>query len=188
MTIAQFRAHLQNPPKWVFGFLAAAVLGVGAFLRSAEYDAVKKGLVDTQETTEKTRRTIKMSAGMEEQVAALERALEQAQKRMIIPSQRGENLKHFFDLAQACSVEIGNVSPLPLIKGKSYSIAPFSINASGSFPNILKFLRKIERGPYFFAPTDYNLQRGGESGEGAASAASSDRVVLTLTFEFLASP
>lgn len=186
MNLAEFRAQLQNPPKWVFAFLVAAALGVASFVRAGAFDEATSRVAQVRADDEKTQRVIRLSAGLEEQIATLDKAYEAAKVRMIDPEKRGENLKHFFSLAQEHSVNLEAVAPLPLNKMTHFNAAPFRLLVRGKFEEVVKFVRKVERGPYFFAPRDYRIQKDEQFLLSDASSPKDEIVSLAMNFDFVA--
>jgi Tfp pilus assembly protein PilO len=186
MTLAEFREQLQHPPKWVWGFLIAAVLGVASFLRSGELADRTAAANDLREASRKIQLQIRMAQGLEEQIATLEAGLVTARARLIKPEDRGEILRHFYGLAEAHRVELVDISILPTAAGPLLRTVPLQINVAGSFTDVLKFVRNIERGTYFFAPRDYMIQTSSGASTPSGSSPDPTRVTLSMTFELLA--
>jgi Tfp pilus assembly protein PilO len=186
MTVAEIREFLQHPPKWIFGFLLALVIAVASFYRSSARAAVESSAADLRSKLEKTERAIRMGAGLEDQISELEKALAAAKPRLVVPEERGEVLKHFFGIAQEAGVELRSISPLSVASGAQFRVAPFTAEVSGSYTSVLKFVRKIERGKFLFAPRDYRFQLGAIGGEMPSSPTSSDPFSVAFTFEYLA--
>lgn len=187
MTVNELRAHLQHPPKSVYGFLVAVALIAAAVYRGGTASELTSRLETARADSEKAARQIKVSGGLEDQIAELDAALTRAGERLVNPDNRGESLKYFYRVAQESGVTLVSIAPLPLMPGAEFRVAPFQATVSGTFQNALKFVRKIERGTYFFAPREYRIQSGDVPGEETSSVTSSgDRVTLSMTFEFLA--
>lgn len=58
------------------------------------------------------------------------------------------------------------ISPFPLTKTNSSESLNFQIMAGGKFPNCLKFLARIEKGPYLIEILKANIKRIGERKQG----------------------
>lgn len=190
MNSAELREKLQTLPRWAAGFILAAGLVGAAVFRSGTYAALGDQVAELKSASDKNVAAVRLSAGLEDQIAELDRVIARARKRMIDPDNRGENLKHFYGLAEAAKVDVISIAPLGIDKGTQFRPVPFQVTVSGSFENVLKFLRKIERGPYFFAPRECRIQRGApgveESTVADANAPQPDRVTLAMTFQFAA--
>lgn len=91
-----------------------------------------------------------------------------------------ENLGYLYQLETISRVhlsQVGQLSSQPAAADAPFVAIPFSIRASGSYRQVMRFLHELETGPRLCRITTYSLS-GGED----------DRVGLDLTIEMLGRP
>jgi Tfp pilus assembly protein PilO len=92
-----------------------------------------------------------------------------------------ENLGYFYQLETLSKVRLTQLSQLssqPAAADAPYVGIPFSIRASGTYRQVLRFLHELESGPRLCRVTTYSFSGGG--GE--------DRIQLDLSIEMLGRP
>ena len=91
-----------------------------------------------------------------------------------------ENLGYFYQLETASKIhlqQLGQLSSQPAAADAPFIAIPFSLRASGSYRQIMRFLHELETGPRLCRITTYTLT-GGED----------DKVQLDLSLEMLGHP
>lgn len=114
------------------------------------------------------------------QLAAARRAVTIIDRDLVDESDLATNLGYFYDLESSTGVRIGQLSQLSSqpIDGAMFKSVPFTVDATGTYAQIMRFLRDLETGPRLVRITRYQLDRG----DGTAA------VRLDLSIEMLAKP
>ena len=102
------------------------------------------------------------------------------QANLIREGELAENLGYFYQLetlSKARLTQLSQLSSQPAAADAPFIAIPFSIRATGSYRQVMRFLHELESGPRLCRVTSYGL-----SGEGDA------RVQLDLSIEMLGRP
>ena len=91
-----------------------------------------------------------------------------------------ENLGYFYQLETVSKVhlqQLGQLSSQPAAADVPFVAIPFSLRASGSYRQVMRFIRELETGPRLCRITTYSLTGGEE-----------DKVQVDLSVEMLGHP
>lgn len=112
------------------------------------------------------------------QNATIVEAVELIERNLVVESDITENYGYFYQLERASSVRVDQLTQLngPLVQGNPFKAIPFSMRVTGSYAQIIAYLRALETGPRLTRIDHYEFTRG----EGKAGA-----VALDLTVELL---
>lgn len=116
------------------------------------------------------------------ELGTVKEALEFIDRNLVREGDLAENLGYFYQLETVSRVRIQNVGQLSSqapAEGSPYRSVPFTIRATGSYRQVLRFIREIETGPRLAKITTYTLH-GGTNNESP--------VQLDLSLEVLAKP
>jgi len=92
------------------------------------------------------------------------------------------NLGYFYRLEKITRVQLNRIDQLgstPPEAGSPFRTVPVSLQLSGSYRNLLAFVRELESGPRILRLRSYRMERGDASG---------NEMSLTLMVEMLAKP
>lgn len=115
------------------------------------------------------------------QHAAVEQALSAINRNLITESDLAVNLDYFYQLESATRVRLAQVNQLssqPAAEDSPYKAVPFSFRATGTYLQIMNFIRGLESGPRLLHIRRFSLSRVGDEGT----------INLDLTVEMLAHP
>lgn len=107
-------------------------------------------------------------------------AVDFIEANLIKEGELAENLGYFYQLETASKARLTQLSQLssqPAPADAPFIAIPFSIRATGSYRQVMRFLHELESGPRLCRITSYGM-----SGEG------DDRVQLDLSIEMLGRP
>ena len=113
--------------------------------------------------------------------ASVKEATDFIDANLIREGELAENLGYFYQLETLSKVHItqlGQLSSQPGAADAPYIAIPFSIRATGTYRQVLRFIHELESGPRLCRVTTYGLTGG--TGE--------DRVQLDLNIEMLGRP
>jgi Tfp pilus assembly protein PilO len=114
------------------------------------------------------------------ELASVKEAADFIDANLIREGDLAENLGYFYQLETASRVrlaQLGQLSSQPAPADAAFIAIPFSIRASGSYRQVLRFIHELETGPRLCRVTAYALT-GGED----------DKVQLDISVEMLGRP
>lgn len=111
----------------------------------------------------------------------VEEALKQIDDNLIVEGDLAENQGYFFQIETLSRVHLTQLNQLSSqpSEDRPYKSVPFSMRASGTYPQLISFLRELESGPRQLRIRTFDFSR---------SDAKSKTLTLGLTVELLASP
>jgi Tfp pilus assembly protein PilO len=121
-------------------------------------------------------------ARLQAQLATVEGAVSHIEKNLVVETDLAGNSDYFYQLEKASGVRLGDLNQLnsqPAADDNPYRAIPFSLRLSGSYNQILAFLRGLENGPRVLRVKRYSFARGTVGPENLA---------LDLTIEMLGHP
>ena len=116
------------------------------------------------------------------QLATVQEALAQIERNLVVEGDLAENLGYFYQMETRSHVRLSQLNQLssqPIAEGNPFKSVPFSLRVTGTFPQMMGFLRELETGPRLLRIKTYNFTR---------SDPKSNALALDLTVEMLASP
>jgi Tfp pilus assembly protein PilO len=132
------------------------------------------------------------------EVATVKEALTYIESNLIHEGDLPENMGYFYQLEAASRIRLqalNQLSSMPPPPEQSFRTVPFTLRTSGSYRQVLRFLRELETGPRLYKVQTYTLQGGGPAaapsgpgGPGADATGTPASVTLDITIEVLAHP
>ncbi len=116
------------------------------------------------------------------ELGTVEDAIKRIDQNLVAESDLAENLGYFYQLEAMSRVRVTQLTQLssqPAADGNPYKAVPFSLRATGSYPQLISFLRELESGPRLLRIRNFDLSRGDPK---------ANAVAISLTVELLASP
>jgi Tfp pilus assembly protein PilO len=106
-------------------------------------------------------------ANLDDHLAQMRSKSAELEGRIIKQSELANNLKYFYQFESATGVSMADLRQLmaTVIKGEKplYIGVPYSLNLSGTFPQIVSYLNELESGEHFYRLKTFSLSRGRES-------------------------
>ena len=115
-------------------------------------------------------------------LAALTEALEIIDRNLVSEESMEVNLGYFYRLEKLNRVRLSRIDQLgatPADEDSPFRTIPVSLQVSGTYRNLLAFVRELETGPRIMRTSSYRLERVDPSGS---------ELALSLTVELLAHP
>ncbi len=137
------------------------------------------------------------------ELATVKEALGYIEANMIHEGDLPENMGYFYQLEVASRIRLqalNQLSSMPPPPEQPFRTVPFTLRTSGSYRQVLRFLRELETGPRLYRVQTYSLAQGassaagpaavpgGRGGSGTDTAAAPASVSLDITIEVLAHP
>ena len=115
------------------------------------------------------------------QLATVDEALKQIDENLIAENDLAENQGYFYQLETLSRVRLTQLNQLSAqpADDSPYKAVPFSLRATGTYAQLIDFLRELESGPRQLRIKTFDFSRGD---------AKVDNLVLGLTVELLGSP
>ena len=115
------------------------------------------------------------------QLATVDEALKQIDENLIAENDLAENQGYFYQLETLSRVRLTQLNQLSAqpADDSPYKAVPFSVRATGTYAQLIDFLRELESGPRQLRIKSFDFSRGD---------AKVDNLVLGLTVELLGSP
>lgn len=111
----------------------------------------------------------------------IQEALKQIDDNLIVEGDLAENQGYFFQLETLSRVHLTQLNQLSSqpSEDRPYKAVPFSMRATGTYSQLINFLRELESGPRQLRIRNFDFSR---------SDAKSNALTLGLTVELLAGP
>lgn len=133
------------------------------------------------------------------ELATVKEALAYIDQNLIHEGDLPENMGYFYQLEAASRIRLqalNQLSSMPPPPDQPFRTVPFTLRTSGSYRQVLRFLRELETGPRLYKVQTYSLAQGGGPGAGPGGpgapgtdvAGAPASVSLDITIEVLAHP
>lgn len=136
------------------------------------------------------------------ELATVKEALSYIENNLIHEGDLPENMGYFYQLEAASRIRLqalNQLSSMPPPPEQSFRTVPFTLRTSGSYRQVLRFLRELETGPRLYKVQSYSLAQGapaagpaaapsGRGGSVTEISTAPASVTLDITIEVLAHP
>ena len=116
------------------------------------------------------------------QLTTVDEALKKIDQNLVLETDLAENLGYFYQIETLSRVrltQLNQLSSQPATEDNPYKAIPFSLRVTGSYPQLIGFIRELESGPRLARIKTFDFSR---------TEAKSAAVSLGLTVELLGSP
>ena len=165
----------------------ALVMLVLTFTRSGSLDTLETELMERQDQSNRLKNNLRYSAGLDEQLAALQQAVAVVESKTINPGALATNLQFFYRLEQELGVTMVDLRQGVVLESneqREYLTVPYTVSVEGTYLQILDFLQHLEEGGRIVKFETANI-----SSSGSAEALQADpvdpRLVLTVDLALL---
>lgn len=172
----------------------ALATAVAYFVRMDLLDDARLEIDARQKEAENMKRNLRNATGLKEHLADLNVLLSVVDARLVRPEDLASNLQYFYRLETETGAKIlllrqlsgaGTDAGQAAASKGPYRSVPYSVIVEGSFPQVMAFLTRLERGAHFNRIKTFTAQRGAtESGAGIRSGT----VVVNLSIELMGIP
>jgi Tfp pilus assembly protein PilO len=121
-----------------------------------------------------------------EELKVVRDALAFIEKNLIHEGDLPENMGYFYQIETASRIRLqalNQLSSMPPPPEQAYKTVPFTLRTTGSYRQVLRFLRELETGPRLYKVQTYSMTQGSVPGANEAAP-----ITLELTIEVLARP
>jgi Tfp pilus assembly protein PilO len=180
-SLQQFLNFVRRAPLLVFSlafFLAMSIADYFLWQRQKEITAQHE---DVRRNGESMFSALSTHGRIVNELATVDEALKQIDDNLIVETDLAENLGYFYQMETLSRVRLPQLNQLSSqpADDSTYKAIPFSLRATGSYPQLISFLRELESGPRQLRIKTFDFSR---------SEAKSNTLALGLTVELLGSP
>jgi len=170
----------------------AVATGVTYFIRIDLLDHARTETDLRQKEAENMKRNLRNATGLREHLADLNVLLSVVDARLVRAEDLASNLQYFYRLESETGAKILLLRQLTAAGTEAtaaskvpYRPIPYSLIVEGSFPQVMAFLTRLERGAHFNRTRVFTAQRGATD---SAQGIRSGTVVVNLNIELMGSP
>jgi len=180
--LQQLAAMVRRSPLAAFSLTLLLVLGVANYYLWERQQALDQEHTDVKRSGEAMLLALTGHARISAELAKVQEALKVIDRNLVVEGDLAENLGYFYQMETVGHVRLSQLNQLnsqPAPDGNPYKAVPFNLRATGTYAQLMAFVREMETGPRLLRIKSYTFSRG--EGKGGA-------LLLDLTVELLASP
>ena len=192
-----FRRH----PFSISSSLLAGLLWIGNYFIWQRHAELTAGHQSLQRSGEDMLQALTNHSRITSELTAVKEALAFIEQSLIHEGDLPTNMGYFYQIETSSRLRLGALNQLssqPPPPDQPYKTVPFTLRTTGSYRQVLRFLRELESGPRLFKIQTYGFTQGGPAagepsglapGNVATDIASGPvMITLDLTIEVLAHP
>lgn len=156
LTGAQLLAFVKKNPISIGSGFLCLLLGAGIYYRGIDVPDLQTELETKTAEGERLAANLKHSAQLKEQFASVTTSAQAIDARIIRISKLGDNLKYFYKLEADTGTKLSSdpnqlLAPSNAKSGSKafYTPVPYAVKVSGSYAQVIDFLRRVETGAHF---------------------------------------
>jgi len=148
----QLIAGLKKNPLMVAAITVSIAMAAGLYFRGDLAAAATTELEAKAQEGQKMINNIKNSSQLKAQLATVTTAVIEMEKRLVKPSQLAANLQYFYEVEAATETKLVDLRQMPISTVKArgpktvYQPVTFAVSVVGTYPRLIAFLQKLERG------------------------------------------
>ena len=158
----------------------SVALGIANYFLWQQREAVTRQHEEVRSKGEAMAKALTDQTRIKADLAALQEALAQIDRNLVVEGEMEVNLGYFYKMERLSRVRLSQLNQLssqPPAEGNPFKAVPFSLRVTGSYTQIMSFLRQLETGPRLLRVRTYSFARGD---------AKTKALDLDLTVELLA--
>jgi Tfp pilus assembly protein PilO len=183
-TLALFRRY----PFVILCCALTILLGVGNYFILQNRRELAVGHQTLQRNGEEMRQSLTNQGRIATELAAVKEALEFINQHLITEGDLPENMGYFYQVEAASKLHLQSLNQLssaPPPPDQPFKTVPFMLRTTGSYRQVLRFLRELETSPRLYKVQTYSISQGTALAPGTDDGQS---VTLDLTIDVLARP
>jgi Tfp pilus assembly protein PilO len=181
--LQQLLGFFRRNPFSIACSLLAVLLWIGNYFIWTRHKELAAGHQSLQRSGEDMMQALTNHSRITTELAAVKEALAYIDQHLINEGDLPENMGYFFQLETASLRldALNQLSSMPPAPEHAYKTVPFTLRTTGSYRQVLRFLRELEGGARLFKVQTYSIAQGAADGD-------TPLVTLDLTIEVLARP
>lgn len=160
--LEQIMVTLRRHPLLMSVLVVFAVLSLANYFLWQKREEVARRHEEAQHRGEAMLLALTDNARVTSDTAAVQKALQLIDRNLMIEGSMAKNLGYFFQLETVSHVRISQLNQLvsqPSTDGNPFKAIPFSVRASGSYSQIIRFIRELETGPRLLRIRSYSFTK-----------------------------
>ena len=180
MNFGQVLAVIRRYPLVVICSVLVVGLGIASYYLWQQQQELATGHDSVRRNGEDVLLSLSSLPRVSSELATVKEAVDFIDANLIREGDLAENLGYFYQLETVSKIKLAQVSQLssqPASGEVPFIAIPFSLRATGSYRQIMRFIRELETGPRLCRIQTYSFTGGEE-----------DKIQLDLTLEMLGHP
>lgn len=164
--------------------LLAVLLWIANYFIWTKHQALTAGHQTVQKSGEDMLQSLTNHGRVTAELTTVKEALAQIDRNLVNEGDLPENMGYFYQIEAATRLRLealNQLSSMPPPADSPYKTVPFTLRTTGSYRQVLRFLRELESSPRFYKVQTYSFSQG-------APGADTSSVSLELNIEMLAKP
>jgi Tfp pilus assembly protein PilO len=177
-----FLALLRRRPVVMAGFALSAVLGVANYFLWQQRMEVTRRHDEVRRNGENMLRAVTNHSRITAELATVQEATAFIDRNLVVEGNMEVNLGYFYRMERISRVRLSQLNQLgspPPVEDNPFRVVPFSLQAIGSYSQVVHFVRELETGPRLLRIRSYNFSRADPK---------TTAMSLDVTVELLGSP
>jgi Tfp pilus assembly protein PilO len=167
MKTNQFSAFARKQPIALGCAVVCLVVAGWIYFRLDALSLAQSELADKSAEGSRIAANITNAAQLNEQSAAMIRAVQQIESRLVHSGDLATNLQYFYKIESDTQVKLNELRQIGQTGGRgagpTYAAIDYGLSAKGTYPQIIDFVRRVENGPHYARITDITLSRMGDA-------------------------
>ena len=179
--LQQLLAFARRSPFLVFCVTLFLLLSIANYFLWQRQQAITVRYEEVQRNGETMFSALSSHSRVVTQLTTVEEALKRIDENLVVETDLAENLGYFYQMETLSRVRLTQLNQLSSqpADGAPYKAIPFSLRVTGSYPQLISFVRELESGPRILRIRNFDFGRGD---------AKSNTIGLGLTVEVLGNP
>lgn len=181
---AQLLVFLRRYPFAIICSVLAVLLWVGNYFIWTRYKELSAGHQTLQRSGEDMLQALTGHSRISSELGSVKEALAFINSHLIHEGDLPENLGYFYQIETVSRIRLQSLNQLssaPPPPDQPFKTVPFTVQTTGSYRQVLRFLRELEAGPRLYKVQNYSLTQDLAGGENPL-------ITLNLTIDVLAHP
>ena len=162
----QFLVFARRYPLVVFSFLLFALLSVANYFLWQQRQEISQEHDAKRHNGEAMLSALSGQSRINSDLVAVQEALKMIDRNLIQEGDLAENLGYFYQMETQCHVRLSQMNQLssqPPPEGNPYKAVPFSVRVTGTYPQVMSFVRQLETGPRLLRIRSFSFTRGADT-------------------------
>jgi Tfp pilus assembly protein PilO len=180
-TLQNFLTFARRAPFLVFCVVALIVFSIADYYLWQREKEINAQHEEVRRNGEKMFSALSSHGRISTELQSVNDALKQIDDNLITETDLAENIGYFYQMETLSRVHLTQLTPLSSqpVEDSAYKAIPFSMRATGTYSQLIRFLRELESGPRQARIKTFDFTR---------ADAKSNALTLGLTVELLGSP
>ena len=180
--LQQIAAAVRRSPLVAVSVTLLLVLGVANYYLWERQNTLTQKHAEVKRSGEAMMLSLTSQARVSNELARVQDALKVIDQNLVVEADLAENLGYFYQMETVSHVRLTQLNQLnspPSLEGNPYKAVPFTLRATGTYAQLMSFLREMETGPRVLHIKSFGFSRG---------ELKSNLLFLDLTVELLGNP